>query len=349
MSDETGVITMNSRMLANVFVAALMIVCLLPLSAFAQDDAARAEAIARADKQMMQLLHAVQLGVERYAVDYGAFPPSLQPLMDEGYLSDPPANPYFGLDKNAPERLVEEELEWRPTPGAVVYHPYSLNGSTLDGYILLAAGTKESGANGLHAHDLFYGEPRWDSLRLLLEDGQGDGRPEQYIILLSRPQLSPENVLAVARGASLAPSDLMQQVREAAYSVQLAVERYGVDHDGVYPPDLQAVVDEGYIYWPLDPYYGSSPEIPLRVQPTTPGHFIPGGVIYEPYALPERFGNSLVGYTIAIYGADTDGGQDVGAVVNGEWLFYDPFAEEEAARDGIPDGIILVLSSGPAP
>lgn len=340
---------MNSRALANVIAviaAAFALVCLHPLSAFAQDDAARAEAIAQADKQMKQLLHGVQLAVERYSVDYGACPVNIQVLMDEGYLSDPPANPYFGLDDRAPEKLLEEELKLRATPGAVVYHPYSLNGSTLDGYILLAAGTKESGANGLHAHDLFYGEPRWDSLHFFTEDGKGDGRWEHYILLLARPSLSPENVFVVARGANLAPPDLKQDVRDAAHAVQLAVERYGVDNDGIYPPDLQTLVDEGYVYWPLNPYFGAVPDAPVRVPFCSPGEFVPGGIVYQPIAMPDRFGNALVAYNLGVFGDDPDGGMDAGAFVDGEWRFY---YGVPASPDGVTDGFILVLESGPAP
>jgi hypothetical protein len=63
---------------------------------------------------------------------------------------------------------------------------------------------------------------------------------------------------------------------------QLGIERYCVDTEGVYPPNLDVVVDKGYIeeYLP-NPYYGLVDGAPPKMLPVRAGHFIPGSVVYE--------------------------------------------------------------------
>lgn len=326
------------------FAAALCIFSVPMASSFAQASSADAEAIAQADMAMKQLTHAIQLGIERYNVDFGVYPDDIQDLIDEGYYEGMPDNPYASLWSQAPAKCIVEELSGRATPGAIVYHPYTTDGNHLDGYILLAAGLKES-----NTHDFFYGEPRWDSLHGFMENCNGDGRPERYIILLTSHGLTPDMVVMVSHDAAWLNAQPSTRVKEALHSVQLAAERWSVDDaDGAYPPDIQTLVKEGYIYMPLNPYYGVVPGATMRIEVCAPGEFKPGGIYYEPFTVPERFGDRLAGYQISIYGDDPKGGIDAGAAFNGAWRFY-PFLEKPKNPDGVPDGFILVLGSGPSP
>ncbi len=301
-----------------------------------------AEAIAQADMAMKQNVFAVQLAVERHKADFGTCPDSMQALADEGYLAVMPDNPYASLWSQAPAKCVEEDLSFRPTPGAIVYHPYTLDGDSLGGYIILGAGMKGSNTSGVFEYDLFYGEPRWDSMKYFMPDGKGDGRPESYVIMLSSPSLTPDMAVSVTHDAAWLNAQPDYQAKKALYAMQLAVERYGVDND-VYPPNLQTLIDLGYIYWPVNPYYGLR-GAPLRIPACAPEGFAPGGVIYEPI----RFDGHIKAYQMGIFGDDPDGGIDAGALVDGTWHFYDLF-EEPRNPDGVPDGLIMVLSSGPAP
>lgn len=325
-----------------VFAAAFYILSVPIASALAQDGTADTAAIAQADTAMKQNVFAVQLAVERYKADFGNCPDSIQALADEGYLTEMPDNPYASLWSQAPAKCIVEDLSFRPTPGAIVYHPYTLDNDSLGGYILLGAGMNNSDTSAVSAHDLFYGEPRWDSMKYFMPNGKGDGRPENYIMMLASPSITPEMVVAVTRDAAWLSAQPMHKAKEALFSMQLAVERYGVDND-VYPPNLQTLVDLGYIYWPVNPFYGLK-GAQLRTQSCTPGAFVPGGMIYVPIS----FNGHIEAYQIGIYGDDPKGGVDAGSVVDGNWRFYDLF-KEPANPDGVPDGFILVLGSGPSP
>ena len=326
------------------FAAALCIFSVPMASSFAQASSADAEAIAQADMAMKQLTHAIQLGIERYNVDFGVYPDDIQDLIDEGYYEGMPDNPYASLWSQAPAKCIVEELSGRATPGAIVYHPFSISGDYLDGYFLLAGGLKQS-----KTLDLFYGEPRWDSMMWLLPDGKADGYPERYIMALGVPIIKTEMAVAVTHDAAWLYAQPKYRAKQTLHSVQLAAERWSVDNvDGAYPPDIQTLVKEGYIYMPLNPYYGVVPGATMRIEVCAPGEFKPGGIYYEPFTVPERFGDRLAGYQISIYGDDPKGGIDAGAAFNGAWRFY-PFLEKPTNPDGIPDGFIMVLGSGPSP
>ncbi len=331
------------------FAAAFCIFGVPTASSFAQSRPADTAAISQADMAMKQLTHAVQLGLERYKLDFGVCPDSLQALLNEGYLTEMPDNPYASLWSQSPAKCIEEDLSFRPTPGAIVYHPYTLDGDSLGGYILLGTGMKDSDTSAVSAHDLFYGEPRWDSMKYFMPDGKGDGRPERYVIMLSSPSLAPEMVVTVTHDAAWLSAQPDYRAKKALHALQLAAERYSVDDEkGAYPRDIQTLVKEGYIYMPLNPYYGVVPGATMRIEVCAPGEFKPGGIVYIPFTMPDRSGAELVGYQIGIYGGEPDGGIDAGAVIDGEWRFY-PFLEKPTNPDGVPDGFIVVLGSGPSP
>jgi hypothetical protein len=339
---------MGTRTAFRLALLAAITLAILSLSAsfaFAQTKSEDAAAIAQADLAMKKITHAVQLGLERFNVDVGVYPDSIQELFNEGYLDGMPDNPYASLWSQAPAKCIVEEMSPRATPGAIVYHPFSISGDSLDAYFLLAAGLDTS-----KTHDLFYGEPRWDSLSFLLPSGKGDGRTESYIMLLpSVPIIAPDMVVAVSHDAAWLEAQPMTRAKEALHSVQLAAERWSVDDvKGAYPPDIQTLVKEGYIYMPLNPYYGVVPGATMRIEVCAPGEFKPGGIVYQPFTMPEKSGDGLVGYQIGIFGDDPDGGIDAGATIDGTWRFYD-FLEEPKNPDGISDGFVMVLGSGPSP
>lgn len=65
-------------------------------------------------------------------------------------------------------------------------------------------------------------------------------------------------------------------LRRAAGEVQLAIERFGVDHAGTYPGGLRDLLEQGYLArWPQNPF-GPGALIPL--QPGDPWQ--PGGIVY---------------------------------------------------------------------
>ncbi len=323
---------------------ALLVIGVQTASAFAQDAPADKAAIAQADAAMKKITHAVQLGLERFNLDFGVYPDTIQELIDQGYLEGMPDNPYAGIWSQAPAKCIVEELRSRATPGAIVYHPFSIEGDHLDAYFLLAGGLEESKTD-----DLFYGEPRWDSMIWFLPNGKGDGWPERYIMALSVPIITPEMAVAVTHDAAWLYAQPMYRAKQALHSVQLAAERWSVDDvDGAYPPDMQTLITDGYIYMPLNPYYGIVPGAKLRIEVCAPGEFKPGGIYYEPFTVPERFGDRLAGYQIGIFGDDPNGGIDADATIDGTWRFYS-FHEEPKNPDGVPDGFIMVLGSGPSP
>ena len=330
------------------FAAALCIFSVLLSSSFAQGAPADTAAVAQADMEMKQRTYAVRLGVDRYYADYGTYPETVTDVFDEGYLAEMPDNPYASLWSQAPAKCTVEDLSFRPTPGSIVYHPYTLDGDSLGGYILLGAGMRGSDTRAASSYDLFYGEPRWDSMKYFMPNGEGDGRPETYVIMFSSPELTPDMAVAVTHDAAWLYAQPVNRAKQALHSVQLAAERWSIDNDGAYPPDIDTLVEEGYIYMPLNPYYGVVPGATMRIEVCAPGEFKPGGIVYMPFTIPDRFGEGLVGYQIGILGDDPDGGIDAGAAIDGEWSFY-PFLEQPTNPDGIPDGFIMVLGSGPSP
>ncbi|OYT41390.1 hypothetical protein B6U80_01460 [Candidatus Pacearchaeota archaeon ex4484_26] len=93
------------------------------------------------------------------------------------------------------------------------------------------------------------------------------------------------------------------------HKVQLAIERYAAyNPTGEYPPDLQTLIDEGYMHeWPKNPYAKGNPGVFLRMHQVDLGNFMPGGIIYDPYKYPGYKG--LSGYHLSVYGATPDSGR----------------------------------------
>lgn len=100
---------------------------------------------------------------------------------------------------------------------------------------------------------------------------------------MSRPwrRVGAVTLLAAALGFALWwPGESLRLkeagLRRAVGEVQLAIERFGVDHEGAYPPDLETLISQGYLSrWPDNPF-GPGGLIPL-----TPGDpWQPGGIVY---------------------------------------------------------------------
>jgi len=109
---------------------------------------------------------------------------------------------------------------------------------------------------------------------------------------------------------TLTESDLT--ALENLHRVQLAIERYAMyNPSGEYPPDLQILVEEGYLdgyEWPHNPYAKGNPGVFLRMHQVEIGNFMPGGIIYYPFEVPGFKG--LSAYNLSVYGATPDSGRD---------------------------------------
>ncbi len=313
------------------------------------------------DAQMKSNAHLFRLMVERFAVDnYGTYPPSIERLQALGYFADYPDNPYYLLDDSAPAKVIPAKLEDGFVAGSVVYHPFVPDGTALETYLLLARGTRQS-----KSKDLFYGPVAWDNLYYILpEDLEKDGFSEGFLIAFS--SVPAENEPSIEKALRDNPGVILQdaswpdaqpdnRAKDALHRIQLSIERYAADDpNGVYPPDLQTLVDEGYLYWPLNPYAEDKEGVKKRMTQVKPGDFEPGGVIYLPFEFPSYEGKGYLAYYLAVYGAEPDGGMDVGSFKDGSFEFYWDVENVPAppnfagGRDGENDGIIIVLSSGPA-
>ena len=310
--------------------------------------------VAELDARAKQFAHALQAQIERCGEDWG-FGDDLDHVLQYGYdggITELPQNPYYLVSDYAAPRMRAAKLE-DAAPGDIVYYTFSTDGSELDRYILLVKGGRWN--DGL---DLFLGPRHWDDLYALFDPPvQPDGGGEGFVVALdnwddSTRKLLREKPWLIKHNAAWLASQVNERAKEAAFQMQIAVERYSVDND-VYPPNLQTLIKEGYTYWPLNPYAEFDPSAPKRVMQVQPGEFTPGGIVYFPYEFPGYEGKGLSAYYIGIYGAAPNGGSDVGAMTPEGWRFYwfgkelpapDGFAIE---RDGKPDGIIVLLDSGP--
>jgi len=66
-------------------------------------------------------------------------------------------------------------------------------------------------------------------------------------------------------------------LRDNAGQIQLALERYALDHDGSYPQKMQALIDEKYlVQWPKNPYaHSDEPMLPIPAgSPASHGDFV---------------------------------------------------------------------------
>lgn len=121
--------------------------------------------------------------------------------------------------------------------------------------------------------------------------------------------------LAVAglAAAALAPklirvTDLNTQPANSKVNlhiIQLALERYAVDHDSRYPAVLAVLAEEGYLPELPANSYGPRPRQPMPEVPL--GEHVPGGVTYvrhfgelDQHGEPPKRG--WYGYTLLVYG-----------------------------------------------
>jgi len=315
------------------------------------------EIVAKLDARAKKLAHELQAQIERCREDWG-MPDGRDDVLEYGRyregITELPENPYYLVDDSAALRMQAAKLE-DARAGDIVYYPFATDGSELDRYILLVKGGRWS-----KSLDLFLGPEYWDDLYVTFDPPvEPDGYGEGFIIALdswddSTRKLLHEKPWLIYHDAAWLAAQPDSRAKEAAFQMQLAVERYSVDND-VYPLNLQVLIDEGYTYWPLNPYAETDPSAPRRVMQVEPGDFTPGGIVYFPYEFPGYEGKGLGAYYLSIYGARADEGLDVGAKTPDGWRFYwyredvpapPGFATE---KDGEPDGLIILLSSGPAP
>ncbi|MEP0815025.1 MAG: hypothetical protein HRF49_10215 [bacterium] len=92
--------------------------------------------LARATAELKSSSHAIQLAVERYAVDNeGLYPADLDELVRLGYMDRFPPNPYYGLVADAPP-VMDQAFEGTIRAGQVVY---AVNGYR-DRYVIAPLG-----------------------------------------------------------------------------------------------------------------------------------------------------------------------------------------------------------------
>jgi hypothetical protein len=141
------------------------------------------------------------------------------------------------------------------------------------------------------------------------------------------------------------PAPMKNKAREAGtkqnlHAIQLALERYGVDHNGTYPIDLAALIVKNYMpELPGNAFFngrnpGTGKKLPVDEEPffRDMRHVRFGDPLYEgnftylPWNITVN--GKAAGYYLVAYGSHNTKGQDVDG-------------------DGMPDHVILVLNSSP--
>ena len=121
-------------------------------------------------------LHELQIAVERYQVDHGVYPTTIQRALDAGYISVPLRNPYL----RGNDALVVETGVAQPNPGDYTYLPHfagTPGASPIDGYVLLVYGDehwRRQHATAIAQQTLPGHAERavsWDSVVMVLEGG----------------------------------------------------------------------------------------------------------------------------------------------------------------------------------
>jgi len=311
------------------------------------------------DEKMKSIAHHFQIAVERYYVDNEEYPPSIETLLSLGYIEKYPQNPYYLIDDEAKMLVSPSDLEAGVRAGNIVYHAFSIDGVNLTDYFLAPIGM-----HGSDTKDYFYGEPKWDNFyEVLPADTKKDGHPERFLLMLANgsddhwqeiKNKLRENPAIILHDYAWLSANPDNRAKSKLHEIQLALERYAADNDGLYPQELEIIQEQGYIYPPLNPYKDVVPDAPERMWQVKPGEFVPGGIVYLPFTMPGKEGG-LVGYELALMGAKKDGGMDVGAETPEGWKMRWYYLEKVKEipkgftdkTDGIPDGIIMVLSSGP--
>jgi len=135
----------------------------------------------------------------------------------------------------------------------------------------------------------------------------------QYLFLKELVAAMPALAAAEAKNAG---ADLPGVVGQ----VDGVLTRYGREHEGTFPEDLEQLVEEGYL------------DSMIQLQPTPLGEYVDGGFTY--LALQDESGK-IVGYYFFVYGGDPQAGYDVFTPA----ALSDP-AGYRAAKDGEPDGVV---------
>ncbi len=312
------------------------------------------------DSMMKQIALDIQSKLEEYFEEEGEYPVDLKTLKEGGYLEEYPDNPYYLLSSTAQEKVeFTADIDNAMSGGILTYYPYSIDGKQLRDYFLGATGIRES-----ERLDLFYALTRWDGLyELLPENVKSDERKEGYIIWLKNEgkggnpagytflKEHPEYILHDATWLKGQPD---YRARDQLFQIQISLARYYFDN-GVYPPNLDVLVEQGYCYWLLNPYADTIPNAPKWMKPVKPGEFTPGGIVYLPYTPTwgDWQGKGLVAYELLLLGSALDSGMDVGSETPDGWKYHWQWDNYPAPLgfapgfDGKPDGVILILSSRP--
>lgn len=122
------------------------------------------------------------------------------------------------------------------------------------------------------------------------------------------------------------------RLRHALGTIQLAVERYAVDHEGSYPQSLDLLQPEGYLDRLPDSPYGGSVRL---LKPGEPAR--PGGVLYLPIGP-------------VIYKGDIDAGNDGSPTVPTEIDQYTLiiYQKQSGAERGLPGWVCREMYNGSA-
>ncbi|MCC7479326.1 hypothetical protein IT575_12840 [bacterium] len=95
-----------------------------------------------------------------------------------------------------------------------------------------------------------------------------------------RPILTLLLALALASTAGLLSAQFLnlqrkRLLREGLGQIQLALERYAVDSEGSYPPDLKVLLERGYLpSMPRNPYSGAKMQVLAVTDPPSPGNLV---------------------------------------------------------------------------
>jgi len=149
--------------------------------------------------------------------------------------------------------------------------------------------------------------------------------------------LAIEEFFALKYAGSVSYKSQLSVLRHYAHWVELGLQRYAVDHQNLYPRDLEDVRSEGYLgvpCWNEEGYYPNPvtdwDTFRYNAKCVEVGYWSAGNFSYLPIAagprMPEDMNVRFVGYVLIFYGPLWGGGMDI-------------------TGDSWPDGVVLVLSS----
>jgi hypothetical protein len=144
-------------------------------------------------------------------------------------------------------------------------------------------------------------------------------------------------------GCRIAGRARAAECKQNLHTIQLALERYQIDHDELFPAALGELLSLGYLpCLPANPYdrqpRGPMPEVPI-------GAYTPGGVTYIPLRasaaegmLPGQVSGAVTDYKLLTYGPKRD-------VKGGEYWSSDRLPGDASRR--IPwDYVLFTLDGG---